>query len=235
MRWEGIQGTVLSAIGWTLQLFAFQMISVSLASIAGAAGFVILFELARRKLHEPFRQREAYAAAAIIAGAAVVSSHPIQLTPAQPSAIQWAAVVLVLALFIVSAEGLARLNLLPFETIRMLSSGVAYALSGLFTKEVSAALFQQNWVVTAVAIFGMAGSALAGYVFEMSSLRRVRSTIVVGTVAATQMVVPVALAPWLFAEVWPATLSGRLLLAVGITLVLVGMTALVRLPTKPTV
>jgi hypothetical protein len=103
------------------------------------------------------------------------------------------------------------------------AAGLAYALSGILSKGVADAV--QPVVVVLPLVLLTAGAIVFGLLsiaVELEALRTGYASVVVPVILAIHTVVPIACAPLLFGESWPAGILSRTLLGGGILFALVG-------------
>ena len=173
-----------------------------------------------RMLGEHVGRREWGAAAAVVAGIAVI-------TIGAPSAHRPGAVA---AHRHPAGLGLVALIGLPFALgnrrstawTLIVAAGCAFALSALTGKLLTVELAAAHvWAALAWAA-ATALCAGAGFLVDMTALQRFDATRVAPPMFVLETVIPVAAAPWLFGERWGETPAGGLLLAAGLLLVLAG-------------
>jgi drug/metabolite transporter (DMT)-like permease len=222
-RW--IAGTLLAAAGWPLQTAALLAAPLTVVQPTLAVGLVVLLVAGARTLGEPVGWRELAAVLAVAAGVAMVAVAAPERASGHPSA---AAVVVALTVLGIGALApyLLRRSGRPWTIAAALGAGLAYAASGITTKLTSDALAQHalEALLVWLALTGIAAGL--GTTSEMSALARLPAAHVGPLVFAVQTLVPVAAAPLLAGEAWPADSGGRVTLAAGLLLVLSGAGAL---------
>jgi drug/metabolite transporter (DMT)-like permease len=216
-RWVG--GTVVGILGWPLQLVAFALAPVTVVQPTLALGMLLLLAGGSRMLGEHVGRREWAAAAAVVAGIAVITiAHP-------PHTDQVPSLRTALPLL-----GLVALIGLPFALgnrrstawTLIVAAGCAFALTALTGKLLTVQLAAAHiWAALAWAA-ATALCAGAGFLVDMTALQRFDATRVAPPMFVLETVIPVAAAPWLFGERWGETPAGGLLLAAGLLLVLAG-------------
>ena len=108
-------------------------------------------------------------------------------------------------------------------TVLAASAGVGYALSALFSKELTNLLHHVQVLPLLLALAGAAACAGLGFVAELGALERGECAVVRLIYLALQTVIPIVCAPLIFGEHWPAAARAQVLLAGGIVLTLVGI------------
>jgi drug/metabolite transporter (DMT)-like permease len=222
-RRAGLLGLGLELLGWSLEVVALTLLPLTLARGVGAVGLILLLALAHWDLREPLGWREILGAAAIIGGiiAVGVVAPPRSATP--PSTLQWLLVLVVLGPFVLAPYLLRLEHRGAGALVSAVSAGVAYALSGLFTKGLSDQLHHLQFLPLFLVLGGAAIASVLGFMAELGALERGKASVVTPVYRALQTVIPIACAPLLFNEHWRSDLIGRSLLAGGILLTVVGI------------
>jgi hypothetical protein len=221
-RWLG--ATALGLAGWPLEIVALLLAPLTVVQPCLASGLVLLLWLGARRLGEAPGRREWAAVAAIGAGVAGVAIAAPERSTDHAAAAGLAIALALVALPIAAPYLLRGRGAVGFAAT--ISAGCGYAwtaiASKLLTDELSsgAALLGIAWLATAAASEGVA------LLSEMSALQRRPATRVAPAMFATQVLVPVVLAPLIFSESWGGTPLGGAPLAASIA-VAVGGTALV--------
>ena len=122
------------------------------------------------------------------------------------------------------------------------SVGFAWALNGLLAKLIADSIDVGRWFLLSVAIVSAIAVGTLGYLAKTSALQSGRAAMVESIVAVVNTLVPVALAPVLFAEAWPTDPASAIQLGGGLILVGIGVwfvtrvqtTTLERAKAKPT-
>jgi drug/metabolite transporter (DMT)-like permease len=195
-----------------------------------ASGLLVLMFLAERMLGERAGRNEYLAMSAIVLG---VIGAGLTAPPNSSNTAGDLLIVLVLA-------GLAAIALLPYllrvlhrhspAAMTMIGAGCAFGWGGVATKLAADDLAQGR--LAAAAAWGLAtGAASAvGLLSEASALQSRPAIQVAPVVFVTQTVVPVALAPVLFAESFRDTPLGGVPLAFSLLLLVSGAALLARSP-----
>jgi hypothetical protein len=210
-RWLG--ATVLGLLGWPFEIVALLLAPLTVVQPCLASGLILLLWLGATRLGEALGRREFVAVGAIIVGiAGVALAAPGRSTDHAGAG----AIALALALVAVPilAPYLFHRGTGVVGALMILSAGCGYAwtsiASKLFTDELAAGavLVGVAWLATVVLSEGLA------LLSEMSALQQRPATHVAPAMFATQVLVPVLLAPLIFGESWADTpLSGGALVA----------------------
>jgi drug/metabolite transporter (DMT)-like permease len=184
---------------------------------------VLLLVLARRELHEAISRQEIAGVLAIVGGIAAVGLAPPARSAASPAPLQWAAVLLVLVPPILAPYALRAARRPAGAIVLAVSAGVAYAVSALFSKELANLLGTDRILPLALALAGAAACAVLGFTGELGALHRGEAAAVAPVYRALQILLPIACAPLLFGERWPADAAARSLLAGGLLLTVAGI------------
>jgi hypothetical protein len=225
-RW--LLGTGLSILGWPLQVTALLLAPLVLVQPALATGLLVLMFLAQRMLGEHAGRYEYLAMSAIVLG--VVGAG--FTAPANPTHTAGDGLIAVML------TGLAAIALLPYllralashppAAMTMLGAGCAFGWGGVATKLAADDLSQGR--LLAAAAWGLAtGAASAvGLLSEASALQSRPAIQVAPVVFVTQTVVPVALAPLLFGELFRETPLGGVPLLISLVALVTGAGLLAR-------
>lgn len=219
--------TGLGLLGWPLEILALLLAPLTVVQPCLASGLILLLWLGTKRLGERLGRRELVAVAAIVAGVAGVA-----LVAPERNTDHAGTGTMVVALALVAIPVLTpyalRSRASSLSILAVLSAGFGYAwtaiASKLLTDELStgAPLAAVAWLATAVASEGL------GLLSEMSALQRRGATRVAPIMFAVQVLVPVLLAPLVFAESWSSTplggavLIGCMAIAVAGTILLAG-------------
>jgi drug/metabolite transporter (DMT)-like permease len=218
-RWLG--ATALGLAGWPLEIVALLLAPLTVVQPCLASGLLVLLWLGTTRLGERPGRREYLAVAAIVAGVAGVAWAAPERSTDHAGA---AAIALALGLVAIpiAAPYALRGRAGSAGTLMVLSAGCGYAwtaiASKLLTDELAAGapLVALTWLATA------AGSEGLALLSEMSALQRRPATQVAPVMFAVQVLVPVVLAPLIFAESWADTPLGGAALVAFMALALAG-------------
>jgi drug/metabolite transporter (DMT)-like permease len=219
--WVG--ATLLSLLGWPLQILALAHAPLTLVQPTLALGLLLLLVLGVRVLGERVGPREMAAVVLIIASVGVFA----WAAPRETSDVERGA-GLVVALSI-----LATFTLLPYaigflgrRTYPMLllvaSAGAADGLAAFVAKIV--AQDAEEGALLAVAAWAalVAAVVIVGVVSESTALQKFAATRVAPTVLVMQIVIPVVLAPLVGGEGWSNTPLGGAVLVMALVAVALG-------------
>lgn len=223
-RW--LAGTALAAAGAVLQVLALSLAPLTLVQPALALGLLGLLAMARVVLGERVGTRERWAALAIVAGVAIITSA----APARGDSVRAGmAVPLIMG-------GLAIICLSPYLAPHRQATGhPRWALIGaaagdawvvLALKIVSDELARGRWLAALAWGVGAGGIGALALAAEMTALQRLPATSVAPVVLMAQVAVPVALAPVVANEMWGPTPGGGLVLVAGLLFVMAGAAVL---------
>lgn len=220
---SGLYGIASNLLGWALEVLALTMLPLTLARILNVAGLGLLLCLARWSLKEPLGPRAILGTSLIACGVAAAISATPHSGGVHPRPGEWA---LLFALLMPGA-------LLPylFRALRRTTgpilgataAGLAYALSGILDKGASYAVSPLDPLPLVLFTACIAMVGILGFSSEVTALRNGQASVVVPVVLALHTVVPIACAPFLFGEVWPASPLLRAQLGSGVLLAIVGM------------
>ncbi len=227
-RW--LLGTGLSILGWPLQLVALMLAPLVVVQPALAAGLLVLMVLGEHMLGEHPGRYEYAAVCAIVLGVigAAICAPPIG-TDYAAGRLTLAVVLLALGLaamlpYVLRAFGHSRAEL------TMVCAGLAFGWGGVTTKLAADDLSNHHLLLAG--LWGLATGAASGVgtLSESSSLQSRPAIQVAPVVFVTQTVVPVALAPLLFGELFSDTPFGGVPLAASLLVLVAGAGALARSP-----
>jgi hypothetical protein len=226
--WLG--GTALGLAGWVLQTVALTRAPLTLVQPLLGLSLVLLLGLAVWRLGEHATRGNAAAVAAITAGVPLLAlTAPHRHTHHAAGARLW------LALAVLGAAALAPLALRggarAASILVPLGAGLAYSWDSLATKLAADDYVGHAWLGLAFWIVAMNAAAGLGTLSEMSALQRRPVIQVAPIVLALTTFVPVALAPLLARELWPADAWRDAGLVAGLLLAGGGALSLARSPT----
>ncbi len=222
---RGLSGPVsiaLTGLGWTLEFAALIFIPLTLARVLSVAGLGVLAGLARWTLNEPLGRREVAAMLATAAGIAAVSIASPQAGTGQPAGQQWLLLLLILGPGVLLLYAIRTLRHPLKIAFGSAAAGLAYAMSGIFTKGAADALTSGMVIPLALLAAAVVIAGLVGFLIELAALRDGAVSVVAPIVLAIHTLVPIVVAPIFFHEVWPAGLLLRALLIGGLLLTLGG-------------
>jgi drug/metabolite transporter (DMT)-like permease len=217
-RW--LVGTAVGLLGVPLHLAAFALAPVTVVQPTLALGMLLLLAAGARMLGEQVGPREWLAAVAIVAGVALLAVASPRHTSHVPGLASAAPPVAVLALLMLSPFALGNRRSTAWTLIA--AGGSAFALSAVFGKLVVGELAAGRPLPAVALTAAGAASSAMGLLIDMTALQRFEATRVAPPMFVIETAVPVALAPWLFGELWPGSLLGDAALAAGLVLVLAG-------------
>jgi drug/metabolite transporter (DMT)-like permease len=234
---HGIGGVVLDAAGWVLEAAALALIPLTLVRVLSAAGLGVLLALSGRMLGEPLGRRKVAGVVLVALGVVAVGITPPRYGGANPPAWEWG-VLVALALPITLAYYTLRALKKP-ASARLsgaVVAGVAFALSGIFTKGavnlfsaggaplLSASPGHPHGLALPLALLGLGllVSGILAFEAQLKALRHIHASVVTPVVLALHTVLPIIAAPLLFDERWPSSPALRVLLGLGIVLTLAG-------------
>ncbi|HET7177984.1 MAG TPA: hypothetical protein VFI63_04770 [Solirubrobacterales bacterium] len=221
-RWLG--ATAVGLLGWPLEIAALLLAPLTVVGPCLASGLVLLLWLGAARLGEAPGRREAFAVAAIVAGLAGVAWAAPERTTAHAGAAAIALALGLVALPIAAPYALrgraSAAGLLP-----VLSAGCGYAWTSIADKLFTDELATGAVLLALVPLATLAFSEGAALLSEMTALQHRPATHVAPVMFATQVLVPVLLAPLIFGEAWSATPLGGAALAFFMA-VTIGGTAL---------
>lgn len=229
-RAPGLFAILLNVVGGVLEIAALALIPLTLARVLSVAGLGILLGLTRWALKEPLGPRVFVGVGLIALGIVAVSFAPPGLDANPPTPGEWALVILVLGPAILLPYTLRFLRRPMTPNLGAVCAGLAYALGGVFSKGAAEAISLEQVLPLGLLIGGMLLITLLGFAVELDALEHGRASVVASIVLALHTVVPIACAPFVFDEAWPAGLVPQALLAAGILLTLLGTLVLPETP-----
>ena len=227
-RASGLSAIMLNLLGWSLEVSALVFIPLTLARILSVAGVGVLLGLARWALKEPLGIKELEGSGLIVLGVAAVGLELPHFGTSSPTPEDWILILATLGPWVALPYLLRNLRHSTVSTWWAISSGLAYALSGLFTKALADALSLESAQALVPLAIGVTAAGFLGFVTELEALRLGNASVTVPVILALQAVLPIVCAPLLFGETWPSgvlpglLLGGGILLAVGGAIVLSG-------------
>lgn len=219
--WVG--ATLLSLLGWPLQILALAHAPLTLVQPVLALGLLLLLVLGVRILGEHVGPREIAAVVLIIASVGVFAwAAPREISDVERGA------GLVVALSI-----LAVVTLLPYaigilgrRTYPMLllvaSAGAADGMAAFVAKIVAQDATEGALLAVVAWAALVAAVVIVGVVSESTALQKFAATRVAPTVLVMQIVIPVVLAPLVGGESWSNTPLGGAVLVMALVAVALG-------------
>lgn len=218
-----IAGTALGLAGWGLQALALLFAPLTLVQAALPVGLIALLAIGVTVLDEKVGRRELTSVAAITLGLGGLAA----VAPAREAAAAGpagdAAYAALLALAFVPYVARRRHGL-----VIAAAAGVAYSADGIATKFAADDYSRHFWAALGLWLVLMGIAAGLGTLSEMSALQERPATQVAPVVSVLTTLVPVALAPALVGERWPAGVPIRTALGISLLLVLIGTAMLAR-------
>src|SRR5579862_252012 len=212
-RW--VAGTALGIAGWLCQAFALTKAPLTLVQPLLGMTLVFLLFVAVRQLDEHVGRREIFAAVAVAGGVPLLAvTTPARHAAHSEGARLWVtlAILAVLALLPLGLRGAAR----SASLLVPVAAGLAYALDSLATKFAADDYTRSLWIGLVGWLVLMGAAGLLGTLGEMSALQSRPVTHVAPLILALTTFVPVALAPLLAHEWWPASPLRTAGLVIGI-------------------
>ena len=221
-RASGLSAIMLNLLGWSLEVGALVFIPLTLARILSVAGVGVLLGLARWALKEPLGIKELGGSGLVVLGVAAVGLEIPRFGTSPPTMEGWILLLAALGPWLTLPYLFRILRHSTVSTWWAVASGLAYALSGVFTKALADALSLDS-VPLAI---GVTTAGFLGFVTELEALRLGNASVTVPVILALQAVVPIVCAPFLFGETWPAGVLPGVLLGGGILLAVSGVIVL---------
>jgi drug/metabolite transporter (DMT)-like permease len=219
IRW--LWGAAIALLGWGLHAGALALAPLTLVQPVLALMLVVVLVLARVTLHEHVGPREIGGSAALIIGIGVIAVSAPSRSSHHASA--WAIATMLIALAVIGlAPLLWRGFMNPRPGLVAICGGVAFALSGVATKLLTDSSPRSEAAHDVLLLILIGAAAIVAGISQMSALQRRPATHVIPIAFATEVMVPVALAPVVFNERLADldAVSGGLLFAAMATVVL---------------
>jgi drug/metabolite transporter (DMT)-like permease len=218
-RW--LLGTALSVSGWPFHLVALLLAPLTVVQPALASGLLLLLILGDRMLGEQVGKREIAGVMAIVLGVAGMALAAPERVSEHAGAARIGPALGGLALaavspYLVRHRGAATSIFVP------LSTGCAFAFTGIASKLVADFISDQSWLPMLAWLNAIGLIAFVGVLSEMSALQSRPATQVAPIVFVVQISVPVILAPVLGGESWSGTPLGGGVLALCLVAVAAG-------------
>lgn len=222
-----LAATILSLVGWPLQILALSQAPLTLVQPTLALGLLLLLALGVRLLGEPVGRKEVVGVAVIIAAVGVIAWAGPREVGEVPRTVGLAVVLGLLAVIALApyAVNLVRSGRSPVALL-IAGAGAADAMAAFVAKLVAEDAAAGAWasLVAWVAIVGAV--VLMGVISETTALQRSAATRVAPAVLVIQIAVPVVLAPIVGGESWGSTPLGGAVLAAGVVALAVGVALL---------
>jgi drug/metabolite transporter (DMT)-like permease len=217
-RWLG--GTVLSLVGYPLQVVALTLAPLALVQPVLALGLLLLLAFGALYLHERVGRRELAATLLVIAGVAAIAVA----APSSPEGVVRGtafAIVLVLLAAATVLPWLLRLvrGELPAGPL-MVAAGAGDSFAALAAAALAAELGHGRPAVALLWVLAAGAAAGAGFLCETTALQRLPATRVGPVVVVLQVVIPVIAGRVAGGEKWgamaPLVWGGLVLVAGGV-------------------
>lgn len=232
-RWLG--ATALGLAGWPLEIVALLLAPLTVVQPCLASGLILLLWLGAKRLGEAPGKREFVAVAAIVAGVGGVAWAAPERTTDHAGTVAVAVALVLVAIPVLAPYALRpRIRHSPHRgrgevgwarvvgTLMVVSAGCGYAWTAIASKLLTDELATGALVVAAVWLGTAAASEGLALLSEMSALQRRPATHVAPMMFAVQILIPVLLAPLIFAESWGGTPLGGVALVAFMALAVVG-------------
>lgn len=215
-RPQWLMATGGQVVGAGLQILALTLAPLTVVQPTLAVGLIVLLLIGSHRLHEHVGIRRWLAVVGMIGGITMLALSAPGLSTSEPILWELAVVgaILVLPMIWVRVRGEERLR--SWQVI--VAAGCGFALSAIAVKLLSDSLARGE-ILGVIGWGVVAGAgALLGQVLDMTALQRYPATQVAPPIFAFEIVVPVALAPFLFKEDW----THPLVVIAGLTIVVLG-------------
>ncbi|HEX5821418.1 MAG TPA: hypothetical protein VFY30_06605 [Solirubrobacterales bacterium] len=218
-----VRATLLSLLGWPLQILALTYAPLTLVQPVLALGLLLLLVLGVRILGEHVGPREIAAVVLIIASVGVFA----WAAPREAGEVERGG-GLVLALSILAAVTLLpyAIGLLGRRTYPMLllvaSAGAADGMAAFVAKIVAQDASEGALLAVVAWATLVAAVVIVGVVSESTALQKFAATRVAPTVLVMQIVIPVVMAPLVGGESWSNTPLGGAVLVMALVAVALG-------------
>jgi hypothetical protein len=224
-RW--LIGSAVSLLGWPLQALALAEAPLAVVQPALAFNLVVLLVIARRLSPEAIPRADVFGALAITAGVVALSVT----APTRGGDSGSRTIVLVAVLGVIAALPLVFRNQTRRVAILVPAiAGVGFTLLAIATRLAEDSFGDDRHLVCAcwLAVAGLA--AYAATVCEMSAMHTRAATLVVPVTVSVESVLPIIVAPLALSEHLPGSTGSRAILAVGLLLIVGGVSILGRTP-----
>jgi drug/metabolite transporter (DMT)-like permease len=224
--WVG--ATVLSLVGWPLQILALSQAPLTLVQPTLALGLLILLFLGSRLLHEPVGPREIGAVALIIAAVGLSAWAAPGETGEVPRDAGLAVALSLLVAVAISpylVAAVTRRRLFPVLLL-IIGAGSADAFAAFSGKLIAEDAAAAHWLAAALWVAGVGGVILLGFLSETTALQRAAATRVAPAVLVMQIAIPIAMAPLVGGEGWGDTPGGGAVLVASLVILVTGVAVL---------
>jgi drug/metabolite transporter (DMT)-like permease len=224
--WVG--ATVLSLVGWPLQILALSQAPLTLVQPTLALGLLILLVLGSRLLHERVGGREIGAVALVIAAvglSAWASPDQSGAVPRDAGLVVALSILVAVAIspYVVAAATNRRLFPVLLLIVGAGSADAFAAFAGKLIAEDGAAA---HWLPVVLWVVAVGAVILLGFLSETTALQRAAATRVAPTVLTMQIAIPIAMAPLVGGEGWGSTPAGGAVLAAALVMLVAGVALL---------
>jgi len=201
--WLG--ATILTVLGWPLQLLALSFASLSVVQPTLALGLLLLLFLGARILDEDVGVREVTAALAIVVGVAGIGWAAPARTTTHAGAAPLTTAFVALMLVTLAPYALRSAGRQAGMWALALGAGASEVWSALASKLIVDELAHGRWLFAVLWGLSAGLAFLLGLLSDMTALQRFEATRVGPIVLVAQVVIPVLLAPLLAGESWGST------------------------------
>jgi drug/metabolite transporter (DMT)-like permease len=224
--WVG--ATVLSLVGWPLQILALSQAPLTLVQPTLALGLLILLVLGSRLLHERVGGREIGAVALVIAAvglSAWASPDQSGAVPRDAGLVVALSILVAVAIspYVVAAATNRRLFPVLLLIVGAGSADAFAAFAGKLIAEDGAAA---HWLPVVLWVVAVGAVILLGFLSETTALQRAAATRVAPTVLTMQIAIPIAMAPLVGGEGWGDTPGGGAVLVASLVILVTGVAVL---------
>jgi len=213
---------LMNALGWVFEVLSLRLISLTLARVLSVAGVGFLLIMARWSLREMIGRRDLALVGVLLLGTmlTVIASPPMgNITP---SLVQWFLLCILFLSLATLPYLLEIFQLSKKVSLEAIASGSAYAFSGVCNKAIAIYISSKHLLPLALLLIGLIVTSLWGFWEEVRALRYGSASTVSPIILAISNMLPLAAAPILFGETWPADNFKRVLLMLGISMSMVG-------------
>lgn len=218
-RWLG--ATALGFLGWPFEIAALLLAPLTVVQPCLASGLILLLWLGVTRLGEAPGRREFISVGAIVVGIAGVALAAPERTTDHAGT---GAIALALALvgMPILAPYLFRHRTGMVGALMIFSAGCGYAWTSIASKLLTDELAAGAVLVGVAWLATVALSESLALLSEMSALQQRPATHVAPAMFATQVLVPVLLAPLIFGESWAETPLGGVALVASMVVAVAG-------------